>query len=199
MKKILIALTTMALMAGTAAFAAPQRWQGRDERGNGNGHGNRRHQELYREGYQQGERDALRDRRSDSRPNFGNGGDRNAWQRGYEDGFRAGRERRGRNGRWGNGNGNGGYDNGGYGNGGNGGYGNGGYGRGDNRAQQTGYQDGLLEGEKDRRTGHSFRPTASEAYKDADHNYSIVGGDKQSYKNAYRTGYTEGYRRGYGR
>jgi hypothetical protein len=50
MKKILIALTTMALMAGTAAFAAPQRWQDRDDdRGHGNGRA--RHDQLYRDGY----------------------------------------------------------------------------------------------------------------------------------------------------
>jgi hypothetical protein len=83
---------------------------------------------------------------------------------------------------------------------GNGVYRNGGgyYGRG-SAASQIGYQDGYNEGVRDRQTGHSFRPTSSDAYKDADHGYNSSMGDKNSYHNAYREAYTQGYQRGYGR
>ena len=105
--------------------------------------------------------------------------------------------------------GNGGYypqGNGGYYPQGNGGYypqGNGGYYPQGNDyrtvAYDTGYQDGLYEGSKDRGTGHSYRPYEHAAWKDADHNLSTVRADKQDYKNIYRQGYERGYQQGCGR
>jgi hypothetical protein len=66
-------------------------------------------------------------------------------------------------------------------------------------AYNTGFQDGLDEGAKDRRTGHSFRPYEHAAWKDADHNLSTVRANKQDYKSRYREGYERGYQQGYGR
>ena len=66
-------------------------------------------------------------------------------------------------------------------------------------AVQIGYQDGLNDGRNDRVTGHSFRPTQDDNYKDATRGYSSAFGDKQSYKNTYRQGYEQGYQQGYGR
>ncbi|HVZ17613.1 MAG TPA: hypothetical protein VG897_10880 [Terriglobales bacterium] len=79
----------------------------------------------------------------------------------------------------------------------NGYYGGGGY-RGGN-ARQVGYQDGLNDGRHDRMTGHSFRPTQDDNYKNADRGYSSAFGDKQAYKDTYRVGYEQGYQQGYGR
>ena len=76
-------------------------------------------------------------------------------------------------------------------------YGNGGYYR--SNAVQIGYQDGVNDGRNDRMTGHSFRPTQDDNYKNADRGYSSAFGDKQAYKNTYRQGYEQGYRQGYGR
>ena len=76
-------------------------------------------------------------------------------------------------------------------------YGNGGYYR--NNAAQIGYQDGLNDGRQDRMTGHSFRPTQDDNFKNADRGYSSAFGDKQGYKNTYRQGYEQGYQQGYGR
>jgi hypothetical protein len=85
-------------------------------------------------------------------------------------------------------------------------YGNSGYygtGYGNTRvsgnAAQIGYQDGINDGRNDRVTGHSFRPTQDDNYKDASRGYSSAFGDKQSYKNTYRQGYEQGYQQGYGR
>lgn len=66
-------------------------------------------------------------------------------------------------------------------------------------AYDTGYRDGVNEGAKDRRSGHSYRPHEHAAWKDADHNMSTVHNvDKQEYKNVYRQGYERGYQQGYG-
>ena len=65
-------------------------------------------------------------------------------------------------------------------------------------AQHRGFEDGMMEGERDRETGHSFRPTHSEAYEDAPgHDHLPIR--RQDYKNLYREGYVRGYERGYGR
>ena len=71
--------------------------------------------------------------------------------------------------------------------------------RGYGNAAQIGYQDGINDGRSDRVTGHSFRPTQDDNYKDASRGYSSSFGDKQSYKNSYRQGYEQGYQQGYGR
>ncbi|MGZ4814407.1 MAG: hypothetical protein ACXVZV_03300, partial [Terriglobales bacterium] len=64
---------------------------------------------------------------------------------------------------------------------------------------QIGYQDGLNDGRSDRMTGHSFRPTQDDNYKNADRGYSSAFGAKQIYKDTYRQGYEQGYQQGYGR
>ena len=65
------------------------------------------------------------------------------------------------------------------------------------QARQIGYQDGLADGRSDRATGHSFRPTQDDNYKNASRGYNSSMGDKQTYKNAYREGYARGYPEGY--
>ena len=57
------------------------------------------------------------------------------------------------------------------------------------RARQYGYQDGINDGSRDRRTGHSNRPTQDSNYKHADHGYSSSYGDKNYYKQSYRQAY----------
>jgi hypothetical protein len=76
------------------------------------------------------------------------------------------------------------------------GYGNLGYYGGGN-ASRIGYQDGLNDGRSDRLTGHSFRPTQDDNFKNATRGYSSAFGDKQAYKDSYRLGYEKGYEQGY--
>src|SRR4029077_232082 len=117
--------------------------------------------------------------------------DRQAYRSGYERGFR---ESSGyNNSAWVRGrDGDGDRDRGTYGRG-NGGYG--GYGA--NAAQQYGYQDGINDGSRDRRSGHSNRPTQDSNYKHADHGYNSSFGDKNYYKQSYRQAYESGYQQGY--
>jgi hypothetical protein len=63
-------------------------------------------------------------------------------------------------------------------------------------AQENGYRDGMNDGQKDRATGHSFRPTHDDNYKNAP-GYSSSMGDRQQYKNMYRQAYEQGYPLGY--
>lgn len=81
----------------------------------------------------------------------------------------------------------------------NGGYNGGSYnnGRGGNQAAQIGFEDGRLDGQNDRRTGHSFRPTHDDNYKNASRGYNSSWGDKNQYKQMYRQGYARGYPQGY--
>jgi hypothetical protein len=64
-------------------------------------------------------------------------------------------------------------------------------------AESIGFQDGLNDGRNDRITGHSFRPTHDDNYKNATRGYG--GGGEQGYKDTYRVGYEQGYQQGYGR
>ncbi len=64
-------------------------------------------------------------------------------------------------------------------------------------ARQYGYQDGMNDGARDRRTGHSNRPTQDSNYKHADRGYSSSYGNKDYYKQAYRQAYENGYQQGY--
>jgi hypothetical protein len=64
-------------------------------------------------------------------------------------------------------------------------------------ARQFGSQDGLNDGAKDRQTGHSFRPTQGDNYKNADRGYTSSYGSKDQYKQWYREAYSESYQRGY--
>ena len=82
------------------------------------------------------------------------------------------------------------------------GYGRGnGYGQGStyyrDMAKQTGYQDGLNDGAHDKQSGHSFRPTQMDNYKNANRGFRDDMGDVDSYKLAYREGYSSGYKYGW--
>lgn len=66
-----------------------------------------------------------------------------------------------------------------------------------NQAYQIGLQDGINDGVRDRQSNHSFRPTKTEKYEDADSGYTSSLGDKDQYKAIYRQGYTVGYQQGY--
>lgn len=76
-----------------------------------------------------------------------------------------------------------------------------GYGQGSNyyrnMAKQTGYQDGQRDGAHDKQSGHSFRPTQMDNFKNADRGFRDDMGDKDSYKLAYREGYSSGYKNGW--
>lgn len=64
-------------------------------------------------------------------------------------------------------------------------------------ARRMGRQDGFNDGLRDRRTGHSFRPTHDSSYKHADNGYEWRFGNKNEYKAFYREGYAQGYAQGY--
>lgn len=116
--------------------------------------------EAYREGYRQGRLDGNRGRRVDWHANrCREADDRAAYRNGYLRGYREVRV----------------------------------YYRGDgdhdgyvDSARRLGYQDGNYDGTRDRRTGHSFRPTHSDRYEDADRGYDGRFGDKTYYKQVYR-------------
>ena len=55
----------------------------------------------------------------------------------------------------------------------------------------------MNDGARDRRTGHSNRPTQDSNYKHADRGYSSSYGNKDYYKQAYRQAYENGYQQGY--
>ena len=167
------------------------RWQQQDrdhDRDNDRRH-DRDDNRWYKEGLREGRDDREHNRRFHTRDhNLKDRDDRDAYARGYREGYGQGSYGRGdrdrdRDGRYGNGA---------YGNRYPGGSQN-------NQAYNTGYQDGLSLGQKDRTTGHSYRPTEHAAYKDADHGQSVSNIDKETYKNSYRQGYEAGYQRGYGR
>lgn len=65
-------------------------------------------------------------------------------------------------------------------------------------AYNTGFQDGVNEGARDRSSGHSFRPYEHAAWRDADHNMSTVRSNHRDYKARYREGYEQGYAQGFG-
>ena len=73
-------------------------------------------------------------------------------------------------------------------------YGNGGYGYAN--PEQIGFNDGVRDGQNDRATGHSFRPTQDGNYRRANDGY-VGGMDKGSFQQAYRDGYMRGYQQGY--
>jgi hypothetical protein len=64
-------------------------------------------------------------------------------------------------------------------------------------ARDTGYQDGIKDGANDKRTGHSFRPTQMDNYKNADRGYRSDMGEKDQFRLSYRTGYSSGYKQGW--
>jgi hypothetical protein len=66
------------------------------------------------------------------------------------------------------------------------------------RARSFGYHDGLADGQRDRVTGHSFRPTHSDRYEDAPDHGDHYGMSRGEFKSIYRNAYLRGYQRGYG-
>ncbi len=191
MKKLSLLVLSAALTVGIALPASAQNWQRHgydrwDDRDHDRDH-DRNRSDAYRDGYRQGLYDAEHRGHSQRPDRWRKGHDRHDWDSGYQDGFRSWRDRRSDD-RGPYNPGNPGYP--GYpGRGPNGGY--------QNAARDVGYQDGVNDGTRDRQTGHSFRPTEQQAYKNADHNYNSAYGDKQTYKNNYRQAYTQGYQIGY--
>ncbi len=183
-------LMATALMTGGAALASaqavavvPVQW--------GWGYQDRDDRQAFREGFQQGRWDAQHGRRANADNN-------NRWRewddrRAFRDGYMRGYNETGGSGYYG------GYrdrdrdwdhdgdrDRGGW---------NNGFGM--NRAREFGYQDGLNDGQRDRATGHSYRPTHDSSFKHGDRGYEPNMGNRDFYKNAYRQAYQDGYQRGY--
>src|SRR5262249_54770982 len=160
---------TLALALGGTVGAVNATAQDRDwrDRYDQNGYQDWDNNRAYQEGMRDGQRDRLDNQSQQYRGRYRNDP---AYQEGYNRGYaQAGRGwGRDRNRAYGGYYGNGGY------------YGR--YNNGNRAAQQVGYQDGVNDGAKDRQTGHSFRPTQQQAYRNADHNYSPSYGDRQPYK-----------------
>jgi hypothetical protein len=188
--KVLRAAALGAALLSSSVWAFGQdyhswQYQDRDDRG------------IYKQGYEQGRSDAQNGRRlhSDS-DRYREGDDRRAYQEGYQAGYNSARnrgdsDRDGDRDRDRDHDRDGDHDrNGGPGNGNYGGYGN------MSVARQNGFRDGVSDGSHDRATGHSFRPTHDDNYKNAP-GYSSSMGDRQQYKNAYREAYGQGYPQGY--
>ena len=173
------------ISTGTMAFAHDPSDRDRDDNQRGGRYGDHdrnNSNSAYDQGYRQGMWDAQHARNS-SNP-WRNGRNHGQWNAGYNRGLHEERNNRG-NGTWNDGTGNDGRNRGNR---------NGGYG---NQAAQIGYQDGRNDGLKDRRTGHSFRPTQGDNYKNATRGYNSSFGAKDSYKQEYRQAYGNGYQRGY--
>jgi hypothetical protein len=64
-------------------------------------------------------------------------------------------------------------------------------------ARDFGFHDGRDDGERDRLTGHSYRPTHDRNFKHADRGYDPAYGSRQAYRDEYRAAYAEGYERGF--
>jgi len=60
-------------------------------------------------------------------------------------------------------------------------------------ARQTGYQDGLNDGARDRRFG-AFRPTVGVNFRNADRGFDSRYLTRNQYQQQYRVGYEQGYR-----
>ncbi|HVZ15899.1 MAG TPA: hypothetical protein VG897_02190 [Terriglobales bacterium] len=186
-------LTLAASLALAGALSVPAFGQYRDH----NRNGYNQNSSAYQQGYREGIEDRNHGNRVAHNHTWKNNDDAQAYAAGYSAGYNNGSAAA--NNGWGrdrdwdrnrrNGYGNNGYPT--------GAYGANGYGNAGRQAQQVGYQDGLNDGRKDRSTGHSFRPTEGDNYKDADRGYSSSFGDKQAYKDTYRRGYEQGYQQGY--
>lgn len=68
---------------------------------------------------------------------------------------------------------------------------------GQNVAYQRGMQDGMRDGQKDQQSGHSFRPTQTDKYKDTPGYTSLSGINHDQYVQLYRQSYMQGYQQGY--
>lgn len=189
----------LAAVLSVVSLPAVAQYGGRDRDWDDRGGWHRRvYDNPYEEGFRDGRRDAMqygrREMRNDSR---WRGRDRRDYVQGYNQGFEDAMRTSSRRGGYG------GPYRGPY-----GGYPSGPYGdRGGvygqpnvnwaEQARQVGYQDGVNDGASDRRTGHSFRPTHDDNYKNADRGYNSSFGDKNTYKQYYRQGYESGYQRGW--
>lgn len=177
-----------ALITGSATLAAAQavvpiQW--------GWGYHDDDDRQAFKEGYRQGQWDARHERRFEPEYNdrWRERDDRQAYRKGYERGFRevgyyrGDRDRddddRDRDRDWDRDRDRGNYA----------------YGL--NAARQNGYQDGLNDGARDRRTGHSNRPTHGDNYRDGDRGYIPTYGNRDYYKRAYREAYYNAYEQGY--
>jgi ribosome modulation factor len=191
--KRLMMLATLGV-AGLIAIPASAQWNpwGHDHDRDRDGYGQGTYSGSQNSAYEQGYKDGIWDREhgpQERSRNWRNDGDAAAYRDGYNSGYRGGNGGYS-DGRWGTWGDHDRYPNGGYG---------GGYNRdGVERARQMGYQDGMYEGSKDAQTGHSYRPTASGAYKDANHGQSVSGISGSDYKQIYRDAYMRGYEQGYG-
>jgi hypothetical protein len=133
----------------------------------------------------EGQDDRSNRRNRQYRWNNNDGGDRSAYQAGYDAGYA--------NANSGGYNGNGRYGNGPY-----NGRNNGQYGRNNgNAASQMGAQDGMNDGRQDRQTGHSNRPTQGDNYRNALRGYNSSFGGENQYKAMYRQAYVPAYQQGY--
>lgn len=65
-------------------------------------------------------------------------------------------------------------------------------------AKENGFRDGFSDGERDRDTGHSFRPGKDDKYEDCPGYYGEMG-PRDTYKWYYRDAYQHGYSKGYSR
>src|SRR5438270_213103 len=188
MKHIKAMLLGAAIITGATTFAGaqavvPVQW--------GWGQRDSDDRQAFKEGFQQGQWVARHNRRFDSNNNrWRERDDREAYRNGYQRGFRevggyrggdSDRDRdRDRDRDWDRDRDRGNY---------------GGYGL--NAARQNGYQDGLNDGARDRRTGHSNRPSQGDNYRRGDRGYIPTYGNKDYYKQAYREAYSNAYQQGY--
>jgi hypothetical protein len=69
---------------------------------------------------------------------------------------------------------------------------------GQRRAYDSGYREGLKDGERDARRGRGYSLSRQDEYRDAD-GYRWGGGSRDPYNQAYRRGFEAGYREGYDR
>jgi len=192
MKPVRAMLLGAALLGGASTWAAAQAmvpiqfgWQHHDDDD----------RQAFRDGYQQGRWDAQHRRSADYRTTgrWREADDVRAYRNGYLQGYRevnvGWRGDRDRDG-------DGDHDR-------DDGYYGGNRGRGPNgiyylnTARQFGMQDGFNDGQNDRRTGHSYRPTHDGNYKHADRGYDPRLGNKNDYKTAYRNAYVQAYQNGY--
>jgi flagellar biosynthesis/type III secretory pathway protein FliH len=64
-------------------------------------------------------------------------------------------------------------------------------------AAQTGFRDGLEQGQRDARDRHPFDPIRASRYRSGDHEYNSRYGSRDEYKRAYRAAFEQGYDQGY--
>lgn len=162
-----------AMLLGSAVIGASSAWAAAQAMVPAQWYQDRDDRQAFREGYRQGQWDARHGRRATWDDNrWREADDRRAYRDGYMRGYR---EVSGNN-----------FDGRGY-----------GYGNGLDSVRRIGYEDGVNDGQYDRRTGHSFRPTHDDNFKHADRGYYPGFGGKNYYKQIYREGYEQGYRQGY--